>query len=121
MLERLGMAGPTRRPPRTSLRPVRLRRQRRLVRVAERARVPGMGIRDSELVLLPEGLRPAARAVGARAVERSGGIVVEPGERAPRLALVLILLLAASGDLATECGTCAQHGDRRSTYPDREE
>src|SRR6185312_3227889 len=84
------------------LRAVRLRRQRRPVRVAERAGVPGVRVRDPELVLLAEGLRAAAGAVRARAVQRRGRVVVQSREGAPRPALVLVLLLPAPGDLPGE-------------------
>src|SRR5207244_1791828 len=89
---------PTRRsrPTMTSVRPVRLR-FRVPVRVAGHAGVELMRINETQLDVLSERLRMTAWAVRARAVQRSGRVVIVSGERAPRLALVLIDVLAAAG------------------------
>lgn len=57
-----------------------------------------MRIDETQLELLPVGLRSSAD--GTLPVE----LVVQPGEGAPRPTLILVLILAASGDLTGEGG-----------------
>ena len=62
---------------------------------------------ETQLVVLPEGLRLTAGAIRARAVQWSGGVVIESREGAPRPTLVLFFVRTAPGDFTSQSGTGA--------------
>ena len=95
------------------MRPVRLGRKGRPVRVAEQARVAFVRIGETQLDVLPIRLRLAAGAVRAGAVQRGIRIVIQSRERAPRPPLVLLGVRAASSHLSGQ-GDAGTQGEDHS-------
>ena len=83
---------------------IRLGGKGRPVGVAGHAGIEPVRISETQLDILPERLRLTARPVRAGAVQRCARVVIVPREGTPRLALILIAVLAASGHFPGQGG-----------------
>src|SRR4029450_12136112 len=87
-------------PHQTSLKPVRVGGKRCSVRVAEEAGIRHVRILETQLELLPVGLRLSTHGTVY--------LVIQSRERAPRPSLILIDVLAASSHLTGQSRTSTQ-------------